>query len=76
MMWHTQNKRLPWQHLIESVFDKICKKDRQRCKIKVRKLLFNILRRFAVMEENPKGVDSAPTPVRIGLKSIIEISLD
>ena len=29
--------------------------DRQRCKVKVRKFLFNILWRSGVMEENPQG---------------------
>ena len=43
------------------------KNDRQRCKIKVRKFLFNILWRFGVIEENPGvGANSAsPGPDRV-----------
>ena len=40
--------------------------DRQRCKIKVRKFLFNILWRFGVIEESPRGGGFHP-PVLIGL---------
>ena len=36
--------------------------DRQRCKVKVRKFLFNISWRFGVMEENLRGADSASLP--------------
>ena len=36
--------------------------DRQSCKIKVRKFLFDILWCFGVMEEKPEGVGSAPPP--------------
>ena len=45
------------------------KNDCQICKIKVRKFLFNILRRFGVMEENPKGggADSARGTVGLTL---------
>ena len=40
--------------------------DRQRCKIKVRKFLFNILWRFGIMEENSKGWGgSEPSAVRV-----------
>ena len=34
--------------------------DRQRCKVKVRKFLFNISWHFEVMEENLRGADSPP----------------
>ena len=40
--------------------------DRQRCKSKVRKFFFNILWRFGVMEEKPKGAaDLPPGPDRV-----------
>ena len=34
MMRHTENKRLPWQHLIKIVFDKICKITAKGVKLK------------------------------------------
>ena len=33
-MRHTENKRLPWQHLIKIVFDKICKITAKGVKLK------------------------------------------
>ena len=53
---HTENKSLPWQHLIKMVNDKICQMTVKGVKIKVRKYLFNILWRFGVMEDPPVGI--------------------
>ena len=53
--------------------------DRQRCKIKVRKFVFDILWRFGVVEENPKGEGGFQTervfkiPVRIHLNDVFPL---
>ena len=49
--------------------------DCQRCKIKVRKFLFNILWRFGVMEENPGGGSGFLSPAWIGLKEWISVKV-
>ena len=48
MTWHTGNKRLLWQHLTTMVIVQIRKMSIKRCKVKVRKFLFNISWRFGV----------------------------
>ena len=37
-MSHTENKRLPWQHLIKIVLDKICKMTIKGVKLKLESL--------------------------------------
>ena len=44
--------------------------DRQRCKIKVRKFLCDILWRFGDMEEKREG-GGFRSPVRIGLRKLV-----
>ena len=69
MMWHTENKRLPWQHLITMVIDKIGIMTVKGVKLKSESF-FSIS--YGVLElwrKNPK--DSAPL-VQIGLIQLSE----
>ena len=67
---HTVNKRLLWQHLIRMVIGKICK-------IKVRKLLFDISWNFGVMEEKLQGgIPPLPLPAAwMGLRCLKSLKL-
>ena len=67
MMRHPEDRRLPWQHLITIVIDKICKMTFKGLKL-TSESFFSIS--YGVMEVNRKGADP-PSIIRIGLRSKI-----
>ena len=65
MMWHTENQRLSWQHLITMVIDKIRKMTVKGVKLKSESFFLICYGVLELRKKNPKGAESPA--VRIGL---------
>ena len=69
MMPHTDNKRLPWQHLVTMVIDKICKMTVKGVKLKSESFFSISYGVLEIWRENPRGGGRIPPlpPAWIGL---------
>ena len=54
-MWNTENKRLPWQHLITMLIDKICKMTVKGVKLKSESFFTISYGVLELLSKTPKG---------------------